>query len=427
MFFVPVKDKKMSSNTDEILAKLSAQLDAAISEMEEERRGTVKPSKPKPVRSKKSTSTRNNDIDNWELDQLAAAIAASEQDISKPKDIKGDIQSPFEVDWESQQIAAAIAESNRSAAVDLFKQQSKSKCGAVPGWVDMRSLSDDWKHIFPDHITCLCYRDCGGGGDCMFHSISYALTSPDAPLTANQIRTLASYEVTPNIDLLYGIIHDANERKRSNIITKTARRLKIAPEQLRTKLDALGLQNDASPSIQLSFSVRWDDPQVKEVFRTLATDIATPGNTYWGDISTLKLLQKSEQMNDVGYLILRSPVPIINLLVTDDTKILIILINIDDVHWNLGGVACDGKMQVLFDVNRLPPTVALLYNALGRGAHLNEQRVLRTLNSAAEDVCECEVETRLRPEMTNRPSNWVKNPDVRLLPPSTVLKKLTLT
>lgn len=77
------------------------------------------------------------------------------------------------------------------------------------GW---RPLSDKhkwWRKFVMDHSdigfpNCICERECGGGGNCLFHSIAYAMR--ELGITFEDLREIAASQVDEtNVDLLLAL------------------------------------------------------------------------------------------------------------------------------------------------------------------------------------------------------------------------------
>jgi hypothetical protein len=170
--------------------------------------------------------------------------------------------------------------------------------------------------------------DCGGGGDCLFHSISYAMKQMDDEYDSNILRENISNSLTKEryeeIIELYQVIHLANE-----------------------------------------FEEGWDpETMTFEIFKSTLRD---GGDNFWGDFLILNLIK--EYLN-------------INIIILNSNEIsgeyyhyplfyeyeksinTIILLYENELHFKLVGHFQDGQMKVLFTHQVIPCAILKLINHL---------------------------------------------------------------
>lgn len=206
------------------------------------------------------------------------------------------------------------------------------------GWV-LLSTKGGWKKT-PDLVNGLYVRECGGGGDCLFHAIAYGVNHSSERksrenLTFSDVRQYAAQGINANnaVQFLHHMMLDP-----------TANRFK--PTILQQKFE------------------RKEVP-IPELVAAIKTIIEMPGFYYQGDEGSLNALTHEDTktpVSDIGYVILRSTGQILCSVYGDDKPYLMILYNVGNYHWQLiGALKNSGGIQTVFrTLTGLPETVKAL-------------------------------------------------------------------
>jgi hypothetical protein len=205
-----------------------------------------------------------------------------------------------------------------------------------------------WHKKYHGFLRQLRVIDCGGEGDCLFHSISQALkkthlTSKDLDLSVAGLRKIAADQFESD------------------------------PTQARAWLLEHGIQ------------LYWDTPFFREIMQThdleaygargvvsaFASAVRTRGQTFWGDDAVLTWLTQSPALKSVAYVILSSTGKVHCQVFAhepvSDTTHAMVLWNQPGLHWQLVGFE-DRKLPFLFPVHKVPPVVDGMLSASGCGA-----------------------------------------------------------
>mgnify|MGYP005627923153 FL=1 len=170
--------------------------------------------------------------------------------------------------------------------------------------------------------------DCGGGGDCLFHSISYAMNQTTDKYDSNILREKISESLTEEmydeIIEVYKVIHSADD-----------------------------------------FEENWNpETMTFDIFKSTLLD---GGDNFWGDFLILNVIKEYLEINII---ILNSNeysdeyyhYPLF--YEYDDSLNTIIILYENEIHFKLVGHFHGGKMNVLFTPHEVPVEILKLINYL---------------------------------------------------------------
>jgi hypothetical protein len=180
---------------------------------------------------------------------------------------------------------------------------------------------------------CLYVRECGGGGDCLFHVIAYAISTSQATYSAQDVRFQLAQSLT-----------DTN--------------LKVFLETTDDRQEALvNLREQKFPN----------DTALLQAVHSV---VRQPGFTYQGDDLSLLYLQQHGLYESKG-------VQFVVFLQDEDGKVTmqcppssdvpralrryIFLLNVNDYHWRLLAVRSGGRYAVQVEAKDVPECVKAMY------------------------------------------------------------------
>ncbi len=172
-------------------------------------------------------------------------------------------------------------------------------------------------------------KDCGGGGDCLFHCVSEALND--------------KFGMTTNYKTIRKICASGINESNFDFILTTYK---------------LEKENN-------EFHGHWDPNTIKTI-KDLQNIIKTPGNTYWGDNISISLMENVLKMHflvfqtiDTKYGYQISPY----LMGTEYKYSNFILIhNRTNIHFQLIGLVYKRKMNVIHSIENLPQHIKTMFN-----------------------------------------------------------------
>lgn len=241
---------------------------------------------------------------------------------------------------------------------------------------------DTWKTRAAEmpELLRLCKLECGGHGDCLFHSIARALSqSFGENITFQHVRDWAASAITPeNVD--HYLKKYLNEEE-------TGWRLALDQYHKRRQQGKLSRQEmKEGPMISARFLpgewvpsnlVKTEAAQrgVEDRAAILQLIMRTPGNVHRGDDITLELLTRGRlPFGNIGYIVLVDN-GTISCAVHDVrdrtgrriTDYYILLYNFEDSHWQLAGLLMpegyDPPVRSVFRVDELPRVITDLFTA----------------------------------------------------------------
>lgn len=193
-------------------------------------------------------------------------------------------------------------------------------------------------------FACLCKEECGGEGDCLFHSIAgiaETISLPDIHLdkarraVVTKLRSLAAGQVSPGNIADLARYYQANDG---------------------SSWDSAGLDRHISRG------------QSGEAVKLLQRVIKTSGNLYWGDFATLELLAASPPFRNIGFIVLQRPNPeqvVISRVVPLDEprNSYFLLFNEQDTHWQRAAYVADDGVTSVIKLRDIPAILQQIYVA----------------------------------------------------------------
>ena len=216
-------------------------------------------------------------------------------------------------------------------------------------WTSMNSKSfPAWQKIFKNMQThgSLCNRECGGGGDCLFHAASYGVTA---------VRKLRDGEKAIEADYT-----DARKWAADALI----------PEDLQETPGSLISQALFSQQNDPEWEKDWWQPnQVAgsgDPLEAMREVIKTEGWYYQGDPVTVDLLTRAMKPEGIGFIILTSGgsfyCPDKEGGEAVDSDYWVLLLNRGGYHWQLAGYDDGSGIREVFKKNELPDDIQVLYS-----------------------------------------------------------------
>jgi len=244
------------------------------------------------------------------------------------------------------------------AAMEMKTSEPEQKTTGLPKVPNLcRKVKGNWGPIDPRWTRklppggCICARECGGSGDCLFHSIAYA---------ANQELKL---NVPGKIDFMTVRDWAALSMESLGVIDEALMDYN-SPENTQALWEKQGFFE------RKLFDI-FPGPESKQCrVKLLQHFIRTPGNTFQGDHQTLSWLQLGDNpLNNeahLGYIVIRkSGMLECTMFINEQTTHVMLLYNLDAYHWQLAGVPqVEGKEVVVksvFPIDGLPDVIKYMY------------------------------------------------------------------
>lgn len=243
-----------------------------------------------------------------------------------------------------QDIQAILAQFQELSVVPT-RESTKKFCQTKP-WMNLTKASLPWSERQDadqlDFLDQVCVRECGGGGDCLFHAIAYGLNQNyrfTSPLTAQSLRNTTAFNISKeNVDDY--LDEYIREQKQKSLPSRSFDPLAIARNK-----------------------------NVNDRVTHLQRVVSTPGFSYQGDDLSLKLLSHSAffKENKLGFLVIKDNGFFDCKLYPSDlvSEDFLVLYNISDAkmggHWKLAGVDSGHDVQTLFTRENFPEVLKNLF------------------------------------------------------------------
>lgn len=224
------------------------------------------------------------------------------------------------------------------------------------GWKCLEKAYPDWKDIAKD--CQLVVRECGGGGDCLFHSIAYAIGN-----NMQDVRNMAA-----DSENIVGFV-DSRVPFYLTMEPPSTRDVRFSMTHLLKGTDLNTILNLPIITARMSLADKqamYESAGLDQYVEEFRRVVRTRGNKYQGTDSTLSMLvHGNSEIKDLGYIVLSSKpsaqrcMPIIS----PSTTRVIILLNIAEFHWKLVGVKSGGSVATVFPISELPKPLVDLWDA----------------------------------------------------------------
>lgn len=175
-----------------------------------------------------------------------------------------------------------------------------------------------WRNVSPQ-VPHLVYRECGGGGDCLFHSVGYALNVPQQTVRNWTAEMISQHNVDAVLNHYTHVYRVGSWRREE---------------------------------------VSRFNPGSQARVQALRRVICTPGTLYQGDDVTLQLLSLHPRLN-LALLVVTGAGQWYQHVFAHSASTRCIVLYHRPGHWQLGGqLLADGRVHVILDPWRLVDEVA---------------------------------------------------------------------